>query len=726
MNILWTFDSMLRVLFALGIACTVADISEGVDFIQNTENDTQTSALEATNTSSFDCKSYTSCTQCVSSPSPCDWCIDGHRCTHDTEENCRNDILVTGISRIGPSYRSGPSFCPILKSTFGDTNEILVPYGAKKAIKVRVHIVGQFIVQTRFVCQFKIEGKIIRVNAQLLADTIYCDHVEWTYTSHPSNKTASFDVIWGGSKPLDNPYNIHVVIYNCNGMADDCGNCLELADKFGCGWCQGSNRCELQDQCGAQNNWLDRTQTCPKTEIDIQNPALEANNNSSFVECNAYTSCTQCVSSPYPCDWCVDGQRCTHDTAENCRNDILVTGVSRTGPSFRSGPSFCPTLNSTFDDTNEILVPFGAKKAIKVRVHIVGQFIVQTRFVCQFKIEGKIIHVNAQLLADTIYCDHVEWTYTSHAPNITASFDVIWGGTKPLDNPNNIHVVIYSCNGMAVDCGNCLELADKFGCGWCQGSNRCELQDQCGAQNNWLDRTQTCPKTEIDIQNPALEANNNSSFVECNAYTSCTQCVSSPYPCDWCVDGHRCTHDTAENCRNDILVTGVSRVGPSYRSGPSFCPTLKSTYDDTNEILVPFGVKKAIKVKVHIIGQFIVQTRFVCQFKLESKIIHVNAQLLADTIYCDRVEWTYTSQSPNVTASFDVIWGGSKPLDNPNNIHLLIYKCNGMAGDCEKCLKLADRFDCGWCQGSNRCNFKKQCDAQSIWLDRNQTCPRTE
>lgn len=50
----------------------------------------------------------------------------------------------------------------------------------------------------------------------------------------------------------------------------------------------------------------------------------------------------------------------------------------------------------------------------------------------------------------------------------------------------------------------------------------------------------------------------NFTFFDCNTYSSCTQCVSSSFPCDWCVDGHRCTHDTAENCRNDILVTGVS------------------------------------------------------------------------------------------------------------------------------------------------------------------------
>lgn len=87
----------------------------------------------------------------------------------------------------------------------------------------------------------------------------------------------------------------------------------------------------------------------------------------------------------------------------------------------------------------EILVASGIKKAIKVKVHIIGQFIVQTRFVCQFNIEGRVTSVNAQLLGDTIYCDSMEFSYTSRAPNITATFAVIWGGSKPLDNPDNIH-----------------------------------------------------------------------------------------------------------------------------------------------------------------------------------------------------------------------------------------------------------------------------------------------
>lgn len=41
-------------------------------------------------------------------------------------------------------------------------------------------------------------------------------------------------------------------------------------------------------------------------------------------------------------------------------------------------------------------------------------------------------------------------------------------------------------------------------------------------------------------------------------------------------------------------------MGPSYRSGPAFCPTINAT--DSKEILVSSGIKKIIRVKVHIIG----------------------------------------------------------------------------------------------------------------------------
>uniref|UniRef100_A0A8D8Y8M6 Plexin-A2 n=1 Tax=Cacopsylla melanoneura TaxID=428564 RepID=A0A8D8Y8M6_9HEMI len=213
----------------------------------------------------FDCNTYSSCTQCVSSDFPCDWCVDGHRCTHDTAENCHNDILVTGISQVGPSYRSGPKFCPAIVGTSSGSREILVADSSKKAVRVVVHIIGQFIVQNRFVCDFKIEGKTTRVNAVFLANTIYCDAMEFTYTSKLSNINASFAILWdAGNKALDNPENIYVNIYRCRDLADTCSGCLTLDEKYGCGWCQSSKSCEILEHCNkGLGIWVEKNLICP-------------------------------------------------------------------------------------------------------------------------------------------------------------------------------------------------------------------------------------------------------------------------------------------------------------------------------------------------------------------------------------------------------------------------------------------------------------------------------
>ena len=71
---------------------------------------------------------------------------------------------------------------------------------------------------------------------------------------------------------------------------------------------------------------------------------------------------------------------------------------------------------------------------------------------------------------------------------------MIWDGTKPLDNPTSIHVMIYRCKDMANNCGTCLTLNDKFDCGWCQRSKYCEVKEECWRNtSSWIKRDETCP-----------------------------------------------------------------------------------------------------------------------------------------------------------------------------------------------------------------------------------------
>lgn len=58
-------------------------------------------------------------------------------------------------------------------------------------------------------------------------------------------------------------------------MADNCGMCLALGEKFGCGWCQSSDRCEVQEQCDqGAGVWLNRNHTCPNPEVTSFRPQL--------------------------------------------------------------------------------------------------------------------------------------------------------------------------------------------------------------------------------------------------------------------------------------------------------------------------------------------------------------------------------------------------------------------------------------------------------------------
>jgi plexin A len=223
----------------------------------------------ATNFTFFDCSSYSTCTDCVSSPYPCDWCVDNHRCTHDTGDHCRNDILVNGIKQRGPSVRLGPKHCPRINTTHG-SSEILVSAGRPRRIQVQVHEIPERILQAKFSCQINIEGRVRQVEAKLLGDVVYCDPMEFAYSSPAPNISASFAVIWDNSKPLDNPYGIHVLVYQCSAMADNCGFCLELPERYACGWCKGSSSCQIQEHCTQvthQPSFLISSDTCPNPQI---------------------------------------------------------------------------------------------------------------------------------------------------------------------------------------------------------------------------------------------------------------------------------------------------------------------------------------------------------------------------------------------------------------------------------------------------------------------------
>lgn len=79
--------------------------------------------LAYTNFTFYDCSRFKLCSTCVSSPFPCDWCIESNQCVAGSaaENRCRSQQLVNGVEVllkfISLSVRSG---CSLDFSTIGD------------------------------------------------------------------------------------------------------------------------------------------------------------------------------------------------------------------------------------------------------------------------------------------------------------------------------------------------------------------------------------------------------------------------------------------------------------------------------------------------------------------------------------------------------------------------------------------------------------------------------
>uniref|UniRef100_A0A8D8STZ2 Plexin-B n=1 Tax=Cacopsylla melanoneura TaxID=428564 RepID=A0A8D8STZ2_9HEMI len=217
-------------------------------------------------------------------------------------------------------------------------------------------------------------------------------------------------------------------------------------------------------------------------------------------------------------------------------------------------------------------------------------------------------------------------------------------------------------------------------------------------------------------------------IVDCNSYTSCTECISSP--CRWCVNAQSCL-----NPENDGSYCGESYIILS--SNRDSCPMITETIEGSNEIMVPYNDSEALHVSLNTrnIHQFDCLKHFICQFKMTDHIQTVDAKLAPDNemITCDSMNLKYTLKYSNVKASFSVLWkeyksGKYKLLDNPNNIHLKIYKCWDLAHTCDRCFSLNEKYGCGWCERSDSCETSHECAAKGpgVWLDRSHTCTNPE
>ncbi|XP_062600116.1 plexin-A4-like [Saccostrea cucullata] len=223
----------------------------------------------------------------------------------------------------------------------------------------------------------------------------------------------------------------------------------------------------------------------------------------------------------------------------------------------------------------------------------------------------------------------------------------------------------------------------------------------------------------------------NFTFFDCEVHTkhSCYKCTLSSFNCTWCIKNHLCTHHPVRDCRsNDDFILGQNNTGMSIpnESGPNFCPSMDpSKY---HNILVPSGIEKTIILNLIRIKPY--QRPIKCAFAFHSEtepqgvIAEVFVMPVIVMIRCKKTRFFYPGDSEIYNVPMTILWGDKvpKPLDNPHNVQVIMYKCENMADTCGECLTQKEEYVCGWCRTANQCSVQSSC-MSGDWLPNTSNCP---
>ncbi|XP_048738667.2 plexin A3-like isoform X3 [Ostrea edulis] len=225
----------------------------------------------------------------------------------------------------------------------------------------------------------------------------------------------------------------------------------------------------------------------------------------------------------------------------------------------------------------------------------------------------------------------------------------------------------------------------------------------------------------------------NFTFFDCEVHTkySCYRCTSSRFNCTWCIKNHLCTHHPVIDCStNDDFISGQNSAGISvlHESGPNFCPSIDPSKEQN--ILVPSGTEKEISLSLKKLKPY--QRPIRCAFAFNSQtepqgeiaeVVDLSVVLM---IKCKRTRFFYSGNSESYNVPMKILWGDQypKPLDNPHNVQVIMYKCQNMADTCGECLTQPEEYTCGWCKKTSQCSLQSSCvSPTSSWLPNTSNCP---
>lgn len=224
----------------------------------------------------------------------------------------------------------------------------------------------------------------------------------------------------------------------------------------------------------------------------------------------------------------------------------------------------------------------------------------------------------------------------------------------------------------------------------------------------------------------------NFTFFDCEVHTkhSCYRCTSSVFNCTWCIKNHLCTHYPVMDCSTkDDFIAGQNSAGMTvpHDSGPNSCPSIDPS--KRQNLLVPSGTEKIISLSLKKLKPY--QKPIRCAFAFNSQtepqgeIANMVDMGVVVIIKCKQTRFFYPGDSESYNVPLKILWGDQypKPLDNPHNVQVIMYKCENMASSCGECLTQNEAYSCGWCKKSNQCSLQSSCTSPNSWLPNTENCP---
>lgn len=187
--------------------------------------------------------------------------------------------------------------------------------------------------------------------------------------------------------------------------------------------------------------------------------------------CRSFQNCYECVKSMwFPCGWC-HNYGCTENPEKLCPFAETTAEKSNITGEIKA----CPHVQHE----GPILIPSGIRINIKVKLYIPDPVMYDKEIMCQIKIKDRLTHLKGLILNDVVYCYPITLQIEAIRFGDTdiGSLKLIWGGAQPYSN--EIPLIVYNCETLAVDCESCRLIPSAYACGWCDQSSKCVISDKC-------------------------------------------------------------------------------------------------------------------------------------------------------------------------------------------------------------------------------------------------------